>query len=83
MNEIAAESATSHMHVYCDEIAQQSEQTRMNISGRNTILASSISRDPLPQSSLDGATVDLVTTFKLGVRVSSRSTIDRRHCFDC
>jgi len=62
------------MQVYCDELAQQSEQAQMNINSCKTkeMLIGSISKDPPPHLMLGGATVDRVTTFKLlGIRVSS------------
>ena len=74
LSEIVAKSGTSNVQVYCDELAQQSEQAQMNISSRKTkeMLISSISKDPPPHLMLCGATVDRVTTFKLlGIRVSS------------
>jgi len=54
------------MQVYCDELAQQSEQAQMNINSCKTkeMLIGSISKDPPPHLMLSGATVDRVTTFK-------------------
>ena len=71
---IVAKSDKSNMQVYCDELAQQSEQAQMNINSCKTkeMLIGSISKDPPPHLMLGGATVDRVTTFKLlGIRVSS------------
>ena len=36
LSEIVAKSGTSNMQVYCDELAQQSEQAYMNISSYKT-----------------------------------------------
>jgi len=36
LSEIVAKSGTSDMQIYCDELAQQSEQAQMNISSRKT-----------------------------------------------
>ena len=74
LSETVAKSGTSNMQVYCDELAQQSEQAQMNISSRKTkeMLIGSISKDPPPHLMLCGASVDRVTTFKLlGIRVCS------------
>jgi len=68
MSEVVAKSNTSNMQVYCDELAQQSEQAQMNINSCKT--KEMISKDPPPRLMLCGATVDRVTTFKLlGIRV--------------
>jgi len=70
LSEVVAKSGTSNMQVYCDELAQQSEQAQMNINSCNT--KEMISKDPPPRLMLHGATVDRVTTLKLlGIRVSS------------
>jgi len=48
LSEIVAKSGTSNMQVYCDELAQQSEQAHMNINSykMKEILIGSISKDP-------------------------------------
>ena len=74
LSEIVDKSRTSNMQVYCEELAQQSEQAEMNINSCKTkeMLIGSISKDLPPHLMLCGATVDRVTTFKLlGIRVSS------------
>jgi len=74
MTEIIVKSNQSHAQEYCDDVAQQSEEALMFISGHETtvLLIGTIVKNPPSLLSFCGVTVDWVTTFKLlGVCVSS------------
>ena len=74
VTEILDKTAVSQMQQIVNELVQQSANSRMNVNGTKTkeMLIGPISKHPPPQLSLDGATVDRVTTFKLlGVHVAN------------
>jgi hypothetical protein len=74
ITEILRRGSISQMQTFVDELVQQAAQNGMNVNGKKTkeMIIGSLIKDPPPQLTLSGATVDRVATFKLlGVHVSN------------